>query len=93
MKANAKHQMATPIQVPTIMSWLMYWPPTRNARLVPSMITTRRARASVLRVRVARYSSTSISPTCSAGTKRSDRACTPKVASDAASSQCSSGGL
>ena len=88
MKAKAKHQIATPIQLATSMSWLMYWPPSRKLKLVPSIKTARRAICSVLMLRAARYSATSIKPTCSAGTRRSASSLTPKVANEIASSQC-----
>ena len=54
MKANPKHQMATPIQVATSMSWLMYWPPISTVRLVPSMTAARRAMGSVATMRADR---------------------------------------
>ena len=62
MNANAKHQIATPIQVATSMSWLMYWPPISSVRLVPSMRAARRAMCSVVIARADTYSATSIKP-------------------------------
>ena len=87
MKAKPKHQMATPIQVATSMSWLMYWPPISTVRLVPSMMAARRAICSLATVRADRYSAASIKPACSAGTSRSAQALTPNVARDMACSQ------
>jgi len=42
-QARAKHQIATPIQVATTMSWLRYCPPTKNAKLVPNIQAARHA--------------------------------------------------
>ncbi len=85
--------MATPIHEATSMSWLTYCPPSKKARLVPSMSAARRATASVVVVRAARYSATSMIPAWTAGTSRADQGETPKVANDRACSQCNSGGL
>ena len=87
MKDKAKHQMATLIQAATSMSWFTYCPPSRNDRLVPSIQRARRAIVSVANCRMLRYIASSIRPACRAGTSRAAQACTPKAASESASSQ------
>ena len=52
-KASAKHQMAEAIHAATSMSWLMYWPPSKNAGLVASIQAAGRASRSPVRRRAA----------------------------------------
>ena len=91
--ARAKHQMAIPIQVATIVSWLTYWPPIKNAALAPSIQTARRATVSPAQCRAHSHSRAHISTACAAMTSRAVQGDAPNTANTLASSQYSSGGL
>ena len=87
MNARAKQTMATLIHVATSMSWLMYWPPIKNAALAPSIQAARCATTRPAHARAHTHMRAPIVTACKATTQRAAQTVGPHTANEAASSQ------
>ena len=93
IKALAKHHIPTPIQVATIMSWFTYWPPIKNAKLLPNIQAARLATATPAMCRAHAQRKPHIKKACSTTGRRAAQGLTPSTAMALASNQYSKGGL